>query len=122
MSGRNASRITQLGTGVRVRARNSRADAKDSACQPAAWISILSDWRTEISASTTKTIGAGSCDMGKDLLHRVRELKGNSVDLRIAEDGEINSAEMTDDERDLMAGSFTAAGSIALQRIHCGSS
>jgi hypothetical protein len=37
--------------------------------------------------------------MGKDLLHRVRELKGNSIDLRIAEDGEVNSAEVTDNER-----------------------
>src|SRR6266700_1180306 len=96
MSGRKASRIRQLGADFRERERNSPALANVSACQPVARMSASRDARTEISGSTTKTIGVGICDMGDDLLHHLHVLKAREVDLRNAEKREINSAEATD--------------------------
>src|SRR5215470_5624803 len=51
------SRIRQLGARTRGRARNSCADSNVSGCQPAVRISDSSDSRTEMSSSTTNTIG-----------------------------------------------------------------
>src|ERR1700722_8757592 len=53
--------MRQLGVCALGRARKSRADGKDSACQPSVLISASSDSRTETSSSTTNTIGVG-CD------------------------------------------------------------
>src|SRR5262249_11452929 len=58
--GRDTSRTRQFGTKARGRARNSCADENVSVCQPSYRISNSSDSRTEMSSSTTKTIGAGS--------------------------------------------------------------
>src|ERR1700730_16257528 len=58
-SGRPTSSIRQLGAKTRVRDRNARADANVSGCQPTQRISNSSDSRTEMSSSTTKTIGIG---------------------------------------------------------------
>src|SRR6266581_2713956 len=63
-SGRPTSSTRQLGARACGRARNARADANVSGCQPAQRISNSSDSRTEISSSTTNTIGVGGamCD------------------------------------------------------------
>src|SRR5712692_4580154 len=61
--GRETSNTRQLGTSTRARARNSCADAKVYACQPAQRISNSSDSRTEMSSSTTNTMGV-ACDLG----------------------------------------------------------
>src|SRR5437667_6767430 len=62
--GSDTSSTRQLGARTRGRARNSCADANVSGCQPAQRISNSSDSRTEISSSTTNTIGVGGamCD------------------------------------------------------------
>src|SRR5215213_2224207 len=65
-SGSETSSIRQHGAKARGWARNSSADAKTSGCQPAKLISNSSDSRTEMSSSTTKTIGL-SCDSGDNL-------------------------------------------------------
>src|SRR5262245_1216555 len=54
------SSTRQHGTAARGRARNSRADANVSGCQPALSISSSSDSRTEMSSSTTKTMAVTS--------------------------------------------------------------
>src|SRR5439155_13670585 len=56
-SGRETSSTKQLGVVVRGRARNSPADPNVSGCHPANLTSKSSDSRTEMSSSTTKTIG-----------------------------------------------------------------
>src|ERR1051325_5276799 len=61
ISGNDTSSTRQLGELVRERVRNSSADANVSGRQPANSISNSSDSRTEMSSSTTKTIGFG-CD------------------------------------------------------------
>src|SRR5438132_9358652 len=58
-SGRETSSTRQLGASGRERARNSSADAKVSGCHPTKRISASSDSRTEMSSSTTKTMGIG---------------------------------------------------------------
>src|SRR3989442_1967834 len=58
-SGRETSSTRQLGASGRERARNSSADAKVSGCHPTKRVSASSDSRTEMSSSTTKTIGIG---------------------------------------------------------------
>src|ERR1051326_2040341 len=58
-SGRETSSTRQLGASGRGRARNSSADAKVSGCHPTKRISASSDSRTEMSSSTTKTMGIG---------------------------------------------------------------
>src|SRR6266404_1254988 len=57
-SGSETSSTRQLGTNGRGRAMNSSADANVSTCQPTQRISDSSDSRTEMSSSTTNTIGA----------------------------------------------------------------
>src|ERR1700741_4961140 len=57
--GRETSSTRQLGASGRERARNPSADAKVSVCLPTKRISASSDSRTEMSSSTTKTIGIG---------------------------------------------------------------
>src|SRR5262249_56106299 len=52
-----SSRIRQFGTETRGRERNAVADANVSGCQPSSRISASSASRTEMSSSTTKTIG-----------------------------------------------------------------
>src|SRR2546423_2478670 len=64
-SGRETSSIRQFGVSARGRARNSCADAKTSGCQPAKRISNSSDSRTDMSSSTTNTIGVAG-GMGDD--------------------------------------------------------
>jgi len=59
--GRETSSTKQFGVVVRGRARNSSADANVSGCQPANSTNNSSDSRTEMSSSTTKTIGL-ACD------------------------------------------------------------
>src|SRR5215472_12179852 len=59
--GRETSRTRQLGTTARGQSRNSCADAKVFGCQPSFCISSSRDSRTEISSSTTNTIGAADC-------------------------------------------------------------
>src|SRR6266478_5958800 len=63
--GRETSSMRQLGTRTRGRLRNSCADANISGCQPLQRINNSSDSRTEMSSSTTNTIGVPS-DMGDD--------------------------------------------------------
>src|SRR3989454_11167038 len=63
-SGRPTSSTRQLGARTRGRDRNSCADANVSACQPAQRISNSSDSRTEISSSTTNTVGMASVISG----------------------------------------------------------
>src|SRR6266478_6087522 len=63
-SGRETSSTRQLGASGHERARNSSADAKVSGRHPTKRISASSDSRTEMSSSTTKTIGIGS-DFGE---------------------------------------------------------
>src|SRR6266446_4399706 len=58
------SSTRQLGATARGRARNSCADANVSARQPAQRISNSSDSRTEISSSTTNTVGMASVISG----------------------------------------------------------
>src|SRR5271157_2178449 len=65
-SGRLTSSTKQLGARTRGQDRNSSADANVSGCQPAESISNSSDLRTEMSSSTTNTIGV-ACDIGDDL-------------------------------------------------------
>src|SRR5258707_13297529 len=63
--GRETSSTRQLGTSARGCARNSCADSNVSGCQPSERINNSSDSRTEMSSSTTKTIGM-ACDLGDD--------------------------------------------------------
>src|SRR5438128_4805380 len=65
-SGSDTSRTRQLGACTRGRARNSCADANVAGSQPALRISNSSDSRTEMSSSTTNTMGV-ACDMRDDL-------------------------------------------------------
>src|SRR6266568_7395888 len=65
-SGSDTSRTRQLGACTRGRARNSCADANVAGSQPALRISNSSDSRTEMSSSTTNTIGV-VCDMSDAL-------------------------------------------------------
>src|ERR1700676_4023372 len=64
--GRATSSTRQLGARTRGRERNSCADANVSGCQPAQRISDSSDSRTEMSSSTTNTIGV-TCGICGDL-------------------------------------------------------
>src|SRR5436309_4631720 len=64
--GSETSSTRQLGASTRGRARNSCAVASSSGCQPALRISNSSDSRTEMSSSTTNTMGV-VCDMGDSL-------------------------------------------------------
>src|SRR6266446_5760916 len=73
-SGRETSSTKQFGVAVRGCPRNSFADANVSGCQPANVISSLSDSRTEMSSSTTKTIGF-CCDFGAAAIVSVQILK-----------------------------------------------
>src|SRR6266478_276848 len=61
--GRETSSTRQLGTSTRGWARNSCADSNVSGCQPSEQINNSSDSRTDMSSSTTKTIGV-ACDLG----------------------------------------------------------
>src|SRR5262245_43135517 len=65
-AGRATSRTRQCGTAALGRDRNSFADANVSGCHPTERISNSSDSRTEMSSSTTSTIGF-PCDMGQHL-------------------------------------------------------
>src|SRR5580692_7984008 len=56
-SGRLTSRIKQLGTTVGNCVRNSCADSNSAGCHPSFWIKSSRDSRTEISSSTTTTVG-----------------------------------------------------------------
>src|ERR1051326_3007351 len=67
-SGRETSSTRQLGASGRGRARNSSADAKVSGCHPTKRISASSDSRTEMSSSTTKTIGLDFGEPDSELL------------------------------------------------------
>src|SRR5271168_3862697 len=69
--GNVTSNTRQLGANARGWARNSRADSNTSGRQPAWRISVSSASRTDISSSTTNTIGV-VCDMGNDLIHPKR--------------------------------------------------
>src|SRR6266446_6607026 len=73
-SGSETSSTRQLGVAVRGWVRNSAADANVSGCQPANLISSSSDSRTEMSSSTTKTIGC-CCDFGAAAIVSVQILK-----------------------------------------------
>src|SRR5882757_1820661 len=64
-SGSETSSTRQLGTNGRGWAMNSSADANVSGCQPAQRISDSSDSRTEMSSSTTNTMGV-ACAMADD--------------------------------------------------------
>src|SRR2546427_2066050 len=61
--GRETSSTRQLGTSARGRARNSCAEANVSGSQPSERINNSSDSRTEMSSSTTNTMGV-ACDLG----------------------------------------------------------
>src|SRR2546427_5755773 len=65
-SGSDTSRTRQLGACTRGRTRKSCADANVAGSQPALRISNSSDSRTEISSSTTNTMGVG-WDIGYSL-------------------------------------------------------
>src|SRR5208282_695577 len=61
-SGRWTSKITQLGADAGNRARNSPADSNKEGRQPSLRIKGSRHSRTEISSSTTKTIGVAAID------------------------------------------------------------
>src|SRR5215471_11090924 len=63
MSGREMSSTRQLGTAARGWVRNSWAEENVSGCQPSEQINNSSDSRTEMSSSTTKTIGIERGDL-----------------------------------------------------------
>src|SRR5580765_7905823 len=65
-SGRLTSSIRQLGPATRGRWRNACADGKVSGCHPAESINDSRDLRTEMSSSTTNTMGVAS-NMAQDL-------------------------------------------------------
>src|SRR5450432_350500 len=77
-SGRATSSIRQFGTGARGQARNSRAEANVSGCQPAQRMSNSSDSRTETSSSTTNTTGV-ACSMCDDLDYESRALAQKNI-------------------------------------------
>src|ERR1700682_3388018 len=77
-SGREISSTKQLGIVVRGCPRNSPADANVSGCQSANLISNSSDSRTEMSSSTTKTIGF-CCDFAAADIVSVQMLKSTRL-------------------------------------------
>src|SRR5580704_4971616 len=71
--GRETSSTRQLGAKIRGRSRKSCAEANVSGCHPSLRISSSSDSRTEMSSSTTNTIGVAAGDTGDGLTARLEQ-------------------------------------------------
>src|SRR4051794_36673335 len=96
-SGRPTSRIKQLGVKLRGRARKSDADPKVSEAQPSHRIRSSSDSRTEISSSTTKTVGVRFAMVNHLCLSPVRSAH-RKCSIECAQ--KVTLAEWLEEERD----------------------